>query len=107
MLARILLAVFASCALRCGSTGNDLQVATRAPVEPESAAEPQPAGSKRIRVLAIGDELAGMHAASFVSLVPKSFEGFRAKAEPEGRDIDLGAGASFAVLKRGYAKGST
>jgi hypothetical protein len=104
MVARVLLVTLALCALECGSTGNDVQVATRAPSEPDSA-EPEPGQAKRIRVLATGDELEDMHAASFLPLVPKSFEGFRAKSDPEGRDIDLGEGASFAVLKRGYAKG--
>jgi hypothetical protein len=104
MVARGLLVTFAVCALHCGSTGNDVQVATRAPSEPDSA-EPERGQAKKIRVLATGDELDDMHAASFLPLVPKSFEGFRAKSDPEGRDIDLGEGASFAVLKRGYAKG--
>jgi hypothetical protein len=105
MVARGLLVTLALCALHCGSAGNDVQVATRAPSEPESTGEPQPGEAKRLRVLATGDELEDMHAASFLPLVPKSFEGFRAKSDPEGRDIDLGQGASFAVLKRGYAKG--
>jgi hypothetical protein len=105
MIARILLLTVAVGALHCGSTGNDVQVATRAPSEPESDGEPQPGETKRLRVLATGDELEDMHAAAFLPLVPKSFEGFRAKSDPEGRDIDLGEGARFTVLKRGYAKG--
>src|SRR5215510_3066685 len=102
----LVLAAYAFFMLHCGRTGNDVQVATRAPAD-HASEEPQPAKSKRIPVLATGDELEGMHAATFMPLLPKSFEGFRAKADPEGRDIDLGEGAGFAVLKRSYAKGGT
>jgi hypothetical protein len=106
-LTRALLAAFACGAIHCGSTGNDVQIATRAPTEPEESEESQPAKAKRIRELATGDDLEGMHAATFLPLVPKSFEGYRAKADAEGKDIDLGEGAGFAVLKRSYAKGGT
>ncbi len=104
---RALLAAVASCALQCGSTGNDVQLATRAPEEPGASGEPQPAKSKRIPELVSGDALDGTRAATFLPLVPKSFEGFRAKADAEGKDIDLGEGSGFAVLKRSYAKGGT
>lgn len=103
----VLLAAFAFGAMHCGSTGKDVPIATRTPNEPEESEETQPAKAKRIRVLATGDDLEGMHAATFLPLVPKSFEGFRAKADAEGKDIDLGDGAGFAVLKRSYAKGGT
>jgi hypothetical protein len=104
---RVLLAACALCALHCGSTGNDVQVASRAPADHAANDQPQPAKPKRIPELVRGDDLESMHAATFLPLVPKSFEGFRAKADAEGKDIDLGEGAGFAVLKRSYAKGGT
>lgn len=103
---RALLAACAFGAMHCGSTGNDVQVATRAPSNP-AATEAEPAKAKRLRELATGDDLEGTHAVSFLPLLPKSFEGFRAKADAEGKDVDLGDGAGFAVLKRSYSKGST
>jgi hypothetical protein len=105
--ARVLLAAFASWTMHCGSTGNDVQVATRAPADPVAKEEPQSAKTKRIPELVSGDALEGTHAATFLPLVPKSFDGFRAKADAEGKDIDLGEGSGFAVLKRSYAKGGT
>lgn len=43
----------------------------------------------------------------FLPLVPSTFEGFKAKAQPEGKDIDLGEGAALSILKRAYFKTST
>jgi hypothetical protein len=110
--ARALLTACALCAIDCGPTGNDVHVGARArpaaPLETGSGAAPaKRAKAKRAPELVSGDALAGTRAATFLPLVPSTFEGFRAKAQPEGKDIDLGEGAGLAVLKRSYYKSNT
>jgi hypothetical protein len=109
--ARALLIGCALCAIDCGPRGNDLEVGARArpvsPLEKSGNDAPKAAKAKRTRELVTGDLLESTHAATFLPLVPSTFEGFRAKSQPEGKDIDLGHGAGFSVLKRAYSKAST
>jgi hypothetical protein len=51
--------------------------------------------------------LDGTRCAAFVPFVPNSFEGYRAKNAAEGKDIELGEGASLALIRRGYFKTGT
>lgn len=109
--ARVLLIACASCAIDCGPTGNDVHVGARArpaaPLETGASDAPKRVKSKRAPELVTGDALAGTRAAAFLPLVPSAFEGYKAKAQPEGKDIDLGEGAALSVLKRAYYKTST
>lgn len=106
---RVLLVVCALGAAQCGQTGNDLQLESPRHSAPSAAAknEKEAPKAKHMPELLSGDALAGTRAATFSPLVPSKFEGFKAKAEPEGKDIDLGEGAGLSVLKRAYYKGGT
>ncbi|HET6332168.1 MAG TPA: hypothetical protein VFG30_03100 [Polyangiales bacterium] len=108
---RVFLSVCAICAIDCGPTGNDAHVGARArPAAPLETAANDPHArpkAKRTRELVTGDALAGTRASMFLPLVPSTFEGFKAKTQPEGKDIDLGEGAALSILKRAYFKTST
>ena len=104
----------ALCAIGCGANGNDAHAGARArPTGPQALldsgiGEPslQPRAARKKRP----DDpptLEGTQCAVFLPFLPLTFEGYRAKAPAEGKDIDLGEGAGLVVLKRGYFKTGT
>jgi hypothetical protein len=95
------------CALAaaCGPTGSDAHGGASArPATPQTADGAHGEPRDKQRRYSNTPILDGTRCAAFVPFVPNTFEGYRAKAAAEGKDIDLGEGASLALIRRGYWK---
>lgn len=93
-------------AAACGPTGNDAHGGASArPATSQDGAQGEARDKKR--KFSNTPILEGTRCAAFVPFVPNEFEGYRAKAAAEGKDIDLGEGASLALIRRAYFKSGT
>jgi hypothetical protein len=102
-------AACALCAVDCGPTGNDVHAGARgSTAAPQTRELEREATQKRARKKPSNEPVIdGTRCAALVPFLPATFEGYRAKAGAEGKDIDLGEGAGVALLKRGYYKSGT
>ena len=107
--AQLLLAFAVVASSACGPNGSDAHVGARARPTSSIPAEPSPQPRAARKGKRPDDEptLDGTRCAAFLPFLPIAFEGYRAKAPAEGKDIELGEGAGLSVLKRGYFKNST
>jgi hypothetical protein len=92
-------------AAACGPTGSDAHGASARPAASKDGVQDETRDKKR--KFSNTPILDGTRCAAFVPFVPNTFEGYRAKAAAEGKDIDLGEGASLALIRRGYFKTGT
>jgi hypothetical protein len=88
----------------CEPTGSDAHGGAKPGTQSEGA---QAATREKKRKYSNTPILDGTRCAAFVPFVPDKFEGYRAKAAAEGKDIDLGEGRSLSLIRRGYFKTGT
>lgn len=107
-LALAALCALAAMAWACEPKRPDAAAGARGPAASESLSEKSDAKSKRKGKRGDSEPvLDGVRCATYVPFLPNVFEGYRAKGPAEGKDVELGQGSGFAVLKRGYFKNGT
>src|SRR5262245_5366489 len=105
----MLMAASCVCALVTACSGEPRGASSAADsetTESEATAQPETRDKRRPK-FSNTPVLDGTRCAAFVPFVPNTFEGYRAKNAAEGKDIELGEGASLALIRRGYFKTGT